>query len=397
MAYDIFISYSSKDNATADAVCARLEAQGWRCWIAPRDVLPGAPYGESIIQAIHHCRLMVLVFSSHSNNSPQVMREVERAVSLGLAILPFRIEAVPLSPNMEYFISAPHWLEALTPPLEPHLQRLADAATLILTSEGKMPAQIAVSPDNARRSGTHLGPSTVVPSGTARRGSPAKWWPLAGTALLVVLLGGIWAFSHSSPPTSAESATTNAPTLSSPTISTEQKGDAPSASEVAPAAGPNHPTTKVSGRVGESLSSGSWNFEVLDCKQVSSHAMKKTTEADYALYHNATDFDNNTFSPKVGNALFLLNCRLTNTSGEKQALWHYDTNTALLDPQGESYPPVAFDMRGGQTQSEPLLPGTQQEFAVLFALPTNVQPKELLFTLKTIDEKEGTDVRVSLG
>ena len=43
MAHDAFISYSSKDKTIADAVCARLEARGIRCWIAPRDVRPGAP------------------------------------------------------------------------------------------------------------------------------------------------------------------------------------------------------------------------------------------------------------------------------------------------------------------------------------------------------------------
>ncbi len=410
MTYDIFISYSSKDKATADAVCARLEAQGWRCWIAPRDVVPSAPYGESIIQALHHCRLMVLVFSSHSNSSPQVMREVERAVSLGLAILPFRIEAVPLSPNMEYFISAPHWLDALTPPLEPHLQRLADAVTLILAPEDKVPPLAHVPPIVAAREDATRRASAVASPEASGHGSRAKWWPLAGGALLLVVLVGVWSFSHRSQPPSSESVTTSGPTIPPPTASTEPSDDAHDTSSATkvnsavlpssvPPVGSNQSAVKLSGRVGESLSSGSWRFEVLGWKQVTSYAMKKTMEADYALYHTAADFDNNnrTFSPKAGNALFALDCRLTNTSGEKQALWHYDTNTALLDPQGESYPPLVFDMRGGQTQSDPLLPDTQQEFMVLFALPTSVQPRQLLFTLKTIDEKQGTDVRVSLG
>src|SRR5205823_14332150 len=59
----------------ADAVCAALEAERIRCWIAPRDVLPGVPYGEALIEAINESRVMLLVFSSHSNESPQVMRE----------------------------------------------------------------------------------------------------------------------------------------------------------------------------------------------------------------------------------------------------------------------------------------------------------------------------------
>ena len=52
MAHDVFVSYSVKDKTTADAICASLEANGVRVWIAPRDVMPGSDWGESIIDAI---------------------------------------------------------------------------------------------------------------------------------------------------------------------------------------------------------------------------------------------------------------------------------------------------------------------------------------------------------
>ena len=114
MVHDVFISYSSHDKPTADAACAALEAKGHRCWIAPRDVLPGMDYGEAIVDAIHACKVMVLVYSGSANTSPQIRREVERAVATGSAIIPFRIEDVPMSKSLEYYISSPHWLDALT-------------------------------------------------------------------------------------------------------------------------------------------------------------------------------------------------------------------------------------------------------------------------------------------
>src|ERR1700745_3765684 len=83
LAHDVFISHSSKDKPVADAVCARLESRGIRCWIAPRDVEPGRPYGEAIINAIHNCRIMVLRLPSSANNSIHIAKEVERAVSHG--------------------------------------------------------------------------------------------------------------------------------------------------------------------------------------------------------------------------------------------------------------------------------------------------------------------------
>jgi hypothetical protein len=133
--HDIFISYSSEDKPTADAICAALEAQRIRCWIAPRDVLPGENFPEAIIHAIEMSRIMVLVFSSHSNTSGHVMRELTKAVSKGVIIIPFRIEDIPPSPAMEYLIGVPHWLDALTPPLELHIQKLARTVTILLEKQ----------------------------------------------------------------------------------------------------------------------------------------------------------------------------------------------------------------------------------------------------------------------
>jgi tetratricopeptide (TPR) repeat protein len=132
MAHDVFISYSNKDKTTADAICAALEVNGIRCWIAPRDILPGSDWGEAIIDAIHACRAMLLIFSSSSNASPQIKREVERSVNAGIPVVPFRIEDVMPSKTLEYFISTQHWLDALTPPMEQHLHYLVSTMRAIL-------------------------------------------------------------------------------------------------------------------------------------------------------------------------------------------------------------------------------------------------------------------------
>jgi len=132
MAFDAFISYAHKDKAIADAACAALEAAGTRCWIAPRDVAPGTQWAAAIVDAIDHCRVIVLIFSSEANLSSQIHREVERAVSKGIPIIPLRIEEVQPTSSMEYFLGSIHWLDALTPPLEKHLQRLVEAVKACL-------------------------------------------------------------------------------------------------------------------------------------------------------------------------------------------------------------------------------------------------------------------------
>jgi hypothetical protein len=132
MAHDVFISHSTRDKAVSDAICASLESAGVRCWIAPRDVQPGRSFAGEITRAIQQSKVMVLVFSANSNNSEQVLREVQLAVTAHLHIIQFRIEDVGLNDDLRYYLSTPHWLDALTPPLEKHLRSLTTAVHNLL-------------------------------------------------------------------------------------------------------------------------------------------------------------------------------------------------------------------------------------------------------------------------
>ncbi|HEX8076629.1 MAG TPA: TIR domain-containing protein, partial [Chthoniobacterales bacterium] len=134
MAHDVFVSHSAKDKTVSDALVAKLEEQGIRCWVAPRDVVPGADWGESIIDAIESSRIMVLIFSANANVSPQIKREIERAVDKGVYTIPFRIEDVQPTKALEYFISSAHWLDAFSQPLGQHLDSLAKTIKAILST-----------------------------------------------------------------------------------------------------------------------------------------------------------------------------------------------------------------------------------------------------------------------
>ena len=137
---DVFISHSKEDRTVANAAVAMLEGRGIRCWIAPRDITPGLDWSAEIIEAIEHARVMVLIYSADSNASPQIKREVERAVSQGIPIVTFRLADVPMNKSLEYFISTPHWLDAMSPPLERHLEYLAETVKLLLSRPGPPPA-----------------------------------------------------------------------------------------------------------------------------------------------------------------------------------------------------------------------------------------------------------------
>ncbi len=133
MAHDVFISYSSIDTSVGETVCSILEQNGISCWIAPRDITPGLDFAEAIIDGIKSSKLFILVYSSNSNNSKQVIREVDRAVHIGLPVINLRLEDVPLSKQLEYYLSSVHWLDAMTLPLEQHITRLSKVVKMLLS------------------------------------------------------------------------------------------------------------------------------------------------------------------------------------------------------------------------------------------------------------------------
>lgn len=116
--YDALLSYSSKDQAIADRVLDALETGGVRCWMAPRNIQPGDSWAGAIMRAIRSTDVFVLILTSNSNHSRQVLNEVERARHLDKPIVCYRAEAVTLSDDLEYFISSIHWIEAEEAPTE---------------------------------------------------------------------------------------------------------------------------------------------------------------------------------------------------------------------------------------------------------------------------------------
>src|SRR4051794_38897502 len=132
MAHDVFISHSSKNKRDADAVCATLERCNLRCWIAPRDILPGEGYGKALVDAIGASRVFVLIVTSDANKSDDVRRELEAAAKKGIVIIPFRTEDIALSGSFEYFLGSLHWMDATSPPLERRIEELAEKILLQL-------------------------------------------------------------------------------------------------------------------------------------------------------------------------------------------------------------------------------------------------------------------------
>jgi uncharacterized protein YjbI with pentapeptide repeats len=78
--YSCFISYSSKDDKLARRLHADLQAQGVRCWFAPKDMKIGDKIRARIDEAIHLQDKLLLLLSEHAIASTWVEDEVEAAL-----------------------------------------------------------------------------------------------------------------------------------------------------------------------------------------------------------------------------------------------------------------------------------------------------------------------------
>jgi hypothetical protein len=112
--HDVFICYAFEDASSANTVCASLEEAGIRCWIAPRNALPGIPYGRQLVEAIASCPVVLLIFSSNANVSRAVLNELELATNRDKIIVPIRLEDITPSTDLEFYIRSIHWHDATT-------------------------------------------------------------------------------------------------------------------------------------------------------------------------------------------------------------------------------------------------------------------------------------------
>ena len=133
MLHDVFISHAEQDREIAQAILKHLESQGMKCWIAPRDIPVAANWPASIVQAIDHSRVFLIVLTANTNRSGNAVREVARASNQTMPVIPFRVEPIPPSDELAYYLSNVHWLDAFPPPVETHLPRLAETLTAVLS------------------------------------------------------------------------------------------------------------------------------------------------------------------------------------------------------------------------------------------------------------------------
>ena len=128
--HDVFISYSTKDGDIANKVCYILEENNLKCWIAPRNISSGRIYLDEIADAIKSTKIIVLIYSTYSQDSKYVNNEINMAFSHNKKILSFNIDNSMPRDDMEYFLKITQWLSAYPEPEDEFEALVKDALEL---------------------------------------------------------------------------------------------------------------------------------------------------------------------------------------------------------------------------------------------------------------------------
>lgn len=126
VAHDVFISFSSKDAATAQKICQDIEQFGIACWISSRDIGPGEDFQDSIISALEQAKVVLLVFSENANQSRQIKKELTIASDYDIPIMPVRIEDVYPTQGIKYQLTTRQYID-LFGNWGRNIQRVVDA------------------------------------------------------------------------------------------------------------------------------------------------------------------------------------------------------------------------------------------------------------------------------
>ena len=111
MKYDIFISYSSKDQAKVSSYVDFLRRHGYSVWIDQVGISHGHEFPEEIVKAIQNCSILLFFSSINSNSSKWVKREIVFADKHNKMILPICLDPSEYNQSLQLLLSGVEHVE----------------------------------------------------------------------------------------------------------------------------------------------------------------------------------------------------------------------------------------------------------------------------------------------
>lgn len=110
-ATNLFCSYSRRDSDFAERIVNFVSSRGYSVWMDQSGIDGASIWTESIVEAIDESSAVILLVSSHSVNSPHVLKEVTLAMEKNKAVFPLIIEKTDLPRTFQYLLAGIQQIE----------------------------------------------------------------------------------------------------------------------------------------------------------------------------------------------------------------------------------------------------------------------------------------------
>jgi TolB-like protein/Tfp pilus assembly protein PilF len=99
---EVFISYSSHDHDKAAKLTERLRSAGISVWIDEANISAATQWSSEIVKAIEECKVFIILLSSSSFDSHNVIKELSLASEEKKHIVPVDLETLELTHEVKY-------------------------------------------------------------------------------------------------------------------------------------------------------------------------------------------------------------------------------------------------------------------------------------------------------
>ena len=126
--YDVFVSYSSKDQLIADKLVNAFKKAGIKTWIATENINAGS-YAKQIVEGIRNSSIFAVITSENSIKSQHVLNEIDQAfkrLNDGMTIIPFIADDAEMSDEYSYYLSRQESFLGNRPPIEQKIDEFVE-------------------------------------------------------------------------------------------------------------------------------------------------------------------------------------------------------------------------------------------------------------------------------
>lgn len=134
--YDVFISYSRKDQMVVDEIRQLLDVNSITYWLDTEKIHMGSEFMADIVDAIENSTITLFISSQDSNNSIYTAKEVALAFNAGKYIIPYKIDNSSFCKKLQFVMTDLNCIDA-TPYSTRKAQELVADIKALLYGERK--------------------------------------------------------------------------------------------------------------------------------------------------------------------------------------------------------------------------------------------------------------------